>query len=267
VSLFGRKLETVEDLDAAEARKLRLRAARERSSWTEIPEPVVRGRWLVDAATDRAFTLYRGATFFGGRLEFAAERTDPAFYVDRAGDIVVLEPTGRTLERSSRATGTSGGNCVTRAVVRLGRIYGGEGPGEIPNGLLRYCRGGMRLAPWLKAGAAPDRPRRGKADRPRPRARHLERRRRRLAHRPLRPLPDAPDWIRRGTPASFRSILLRESTVVEGLIHGATVLEASLLLRDKPAEPGARVVLLRDVQPTHEPAVLRRNCGTVLGVR
>jgi hypothetical protein len=92
LSLFGRKLETVEDLDAAEARKLRVRAARELSQWTEIPEPVVRGRWLVDAASDRLFTVYRGATFFGGKLEFAADRNDLSFYLDRSGDVVVVEP-------------------------------------------------------------------------------------------------------------------------------------------------------------------------------
>lgn len=82
---------TVEDKDAAELRTFRLRAARERTKWTEIPEPVVRGRWLVDAASDRLYTPYRGATFCGPRLEFADDRADLAFFVDRDGDVVVLE--------------------------------------------------------------------------------------------------------------------------------------------------------------------------------
>jgi hypothetical protein len=101
VSVLGRikhprdDLETAEDRDAAEMRKLRVRAAREGSSWTEIPEPVVRGRWLVDAATDKLYSPYRGATFCGGKLEFAVDREDLAFFVDRAGDIRVLEPVDR----------------------------------------------------------------------------------------------------------------------------------------------------------------------------
>jgi hypothetical protein len=53
----GADPEPVEDADAMEARTFRVCAARERSSWTEIAEPVRRGRWLVDAESDRLFSV------------------------------------------------------------------------------------------------------------------------------------------------------------------------------------------------------------------
>jgi hypothetical protein len=37
--------ETAGDRDAAEIRRVRVRLAREKTAWTEIEEPVVRGRW------------------------------------------------------------------------------------------------------------------------------------------------------------------------------------------------------------------------------
>jgi hypothetical protein len=66
--------------------------------------------------------------------------------------------------------------------------------------------------------------------------------------------PDGPAWIRKGTPASFKSALLRESSFVEGYIYGAHIQEVSLLLREKPAEPGARVALLYESDRTPVPA-------------
>lgn len=72
-----------------------------------------------------------------------------------------------------------------------------------------------------------------------------------------------------------------------GYIYGAYVREVSLLQREKPAEPGARVSLLyepKPAQPQRQPqsphqlltaqvkqlnarGILVRDCGTVLGVR
>lgn len=78
--------------DLAEIRSLRVRAAREQTQWREIAEPVVRGRWFVDAETDRLYRVYRGATFVGSKLEFAYDRDKLVFFVNRDGGVVVLEP-------------------------------------------------------------------------------------------------------------------------------------------------------------------------------
>jgi hypothetical protein len=141
---------------------------------------------------------------------------------------------------------------MTRVVVRLGRIYDREGPGEIPKGLLRYGRpssgtgmNGMKLWPVGTIPLLVD---------------HDQGKRIGLvlaldtfaetdgdwlvARADL--YSDAPDWIRRGTPASFKSELLHESSVVDGYVYGAYVQEVSLLQHAKPAEPGAKVLLTYD---------------------
>jgi hypothetical protein len=96
VGRIGRSEEQAEhvldDRDAPALREQRVYQAR-KTNWTELEETVLveRGPWLVDADSDRVYQLHRGATFVGGRLEFDRERTDVAFYVDRNGDVVVLE--------------------------------------------------------------------------------------------------------------------------------------------------------------------------------
>jgi hypothetical protein len=142
-----------------------------------------------------------------------------------------------------------------RAVVRLGRIYAREGPGDIPAGLLRYGRGGMKLAPWLETVPLLQDHHEGK------------RIGRVIALDTFADVdgdwlvarcevyPDAPPWVRKGCPASFASMLLRESTFVDGHVYSGYVKEVSLLLKEKPAEPGARVTLL--YEPERPPAAVR----------
>lgn len=172
-----------------------------------------------------------------------------------------------------------------RAVVRLGKIYAGERSSDIPKGLLRYDRGGMKLWPIGTIPLLID---------------HEEGKRigRVLGLDTLRDIdgdwlvaradlyPDAPAWIRKGTPASFYSMLLHESSFVEGYVYGAYVREVSLLHREKPAEPGARVALLYEPKATpppreranelatgpraaqlRKPGVLIRDFGEILAVR
>jgi hypothetical protein len=174
---------------------------------------------------------------------------------------------------------------MKRAVIQLGRIFDGET--EIPKGLLRYGRSGMKLAPWLpsiplvidhREGA-----RIGRVD-------SLEVFREVdgdwLCAR-VELYKDVPAWVRKGTPASFKCVLLHESSFVDGWVHGGIVNEVSLLEREKPAEPGARVVLIyepeskpessrrreapgqhRDELVPARPQILRRpGIGQVIGVR
>jgi hypothetical protein len=74
---------------------IRVEQARTRTRWREIEDtPLVqRGRWWVDAESDRMFSVYAG-TVFGrdGRIAFDDQRDDLVFYVDRVGEVVVLEP-------------------------------------------------------------------------------------------------------------------------------------------------------------------------------
>lgn len=86
------RLDVAEDeLSAA-----RLDAARKNKSWREIEEPVNRGRFYVDAASDEMFRPYRGAIFApqGSAIEFAFPKP-LVFYVGRSGAPVFLEPLGR----------------------------------------------------------------------------------------------------------------------------------------------------------------------------
>jgi len=95
--------------------------------------------------------------------------------------------------------------------------------------------------------------------------------------------PDAPAWIKRDTPASFKCAILDQSTFVDGWVYGGVVEEVSLLQREKPAEPGASVTLIYEPKPAlartpvgssraqeiahPRGGILRRNCGQILGVR
>jgi hypothetical protein len=93
VSLFGRNGETVEERDAAEQRDRRIVAARRCSAWTEIDDPAVlvqreRG-YLVNAATDEAFQLYRGAAYSpSGAL---ISNMTPLYFYVADGEVIVLE--------------------------------------------------------------------------------------------------------------------------------------------------------------------------------
>lgn len=91
---FG--LTSAEDVDTI--LKARVSAARRMAEWEELREValVPRGRFLVDAETDRMFTLYRGETFESGSSSVIIDRP-LAFYVDRDGELVFLEVVpGRT---------------------------------------------------------------------------------------------------------------------------------------------------------------------------
>jgi hypothetical protein len=96
--------------------------------------------------------------------------------------------------------------------------------------------------------------------------------------------PDAPDWIKKGSPASFLSACLNESSFIPGYIYGAYAREVSILQRQKPAEPGARLIFLYEPVPGRprksmrsssrgeeiihpRGTILRRNTGQILGVR
>lgn len=175
---------------------------------------------------------------------------------------------------------------MKRAVVRLGRIYAGEP--EIPEGLLRYGRGGMRLAPWLasvpvlvdhhegkRVGTVTDFATFDFSDGDWLCAR-------------TEIYPDV-DWVKKGVPASFKCALLNQSSFVDNYVYGGICTEVSLLRDEKPAEPGARVVLLYEPEPVRaqrqqpdEPdpkqvryieerrkqgILVRPNIGQVLGVR
>jgi hypothetical protein len=80
------------DTPPDETRAMRVLQARTRTRWTEIPEPVRRGRFYVDAASDELLVLHRGDLFDrAGHIRFD-ELRDLRFYLDRAGELVVLEP-------------------------------------------------------------------------------------------------------------------------------------------------------------------------------
>lgn len=85
--------------DEKAVRQARVKAAR-RVGWEEIPKERLRPRgrgWLVDAESDRVFTIYRGATFERGSATIIPDRNRTlAFYLDDEGWPVVLEPLGRT---------------------------------------------------------------------------------------------------------------------------------------------------------------------------
>jgi hypothetical protein len=78
-------------------RARRVEVARRNSAWTELTETalVPRGRWLVDADSDELYSLHRGTVFSKGAIAFDAD-VELAFFVDRDGEVVLLEPAGRT---------------------------------------------------------------------------------------------------------------------------------------------------------------------------
>jgi hypothetical protein len=123
---------------------------------------------------------------------------------------------------------------MKRAVIRLGRRYAGERPGEIPPGLLRYGHE-MKLATWQanvpllldhdeakRIGTVDELVTFDDVD-----GRWL------CARAAI--YPDAGRWVRKGSPASFKSALLHESSFVPGYIYGAYVQEVSILQAEKPA--------------------------------
>jgi hypothetical protein len=169
---------------------------------------------------------------------------------------------------------------MTRALVRLGRCYAGERSGEIPEGLLRYGRGGMKLAPWLDTIPLLIDHEEGK---------RIGRVDELIAFDDIDGFwltaraelyPDVPAWVQKGTPASFKCALLNESTFVDGWVYGGLVEEVSLLQREKPAEPRAGITLLYEPAPTSmrsgrgsqeivhpRGTILRRPTGKILGIR
>ena len=77
-------------------RGARLELAR-RQTWTEIPEPVRRGRFLVDVDSDRVFMLRQGVVFEPGKatIGFVPDNAQLTYFVDREGRVVFLESAGR----------------------------------------------------------------------------------------------------------------------------------------------------------------------------
>jgi hypothetical protein len=88
----GRSLEPP---SARELAALRVQAARSNRAWHEVKDDIVPRppTYYVSASSDETYWLYRGATFSGGRLEFAADA--PLAFIVRDGDVIVLEPVGR----------------------------------------------------------------------------------------------------------------------------------------------------------------------------
>jgi hypothetical protein len=78
-------------LSAEEVRESRCADARRNARWTEIDgsKIVERGRYALSDGTHE-YRPYRGAAFVGGRLMFA-DQMPLHFYVDSAGDVVLLE--------------------------------------------------------------------------------------------------------------------------------------------------------------------------------
>lgn len=73
-------------------RERRIELARRNSRWTEIDDDLVeRGRLLVSASTDQVFKRYRGDAFETGSATLIAEEFPMFWYVDRGGDLVLLE--------------------------------------------------------------------------------------------------------------------------------------------------------------------------------
>jgi hypothetical protein len=99
----------VERTAADDARARRVESARANHRWTELEEVdlVVRGPFLVSAATDAVFVPYRGATFGrSGRIEFA--ELVELYFVVRDGDVTMLERQAQSwsevLARRTRAS-------------------------------------------------------------------------------------------------------------------------------------------------------------------
>jgi hypothetical protein len=91
-TIIGRSAESDAGMD--ELRAARVEIARR--NWTEIdPAERLRPRgmgWLVDSESDYIFVLRRGTTFEPGRANLlSGEGFALWFFVDRDGDVVVLE--------------------------------------------------------------------------------------------------------------------------------------------------------------------------------
>lgn len=88
----------------AELAQRRVSIARANKYWREVPDDFVRRPLglLVSASTDEVFRVYAGATFVGGRLEFA--QNSKLSYVIRNGDVLVLEPLGTWSEIVKKRT-------------------------------------------------------------------------------------------------------------------------------------------------------------------
>jgi hypothetical protein len=158
---------------------------------------------------------------------------------------------------------------MRRALVRIGRVWTGET--DIPEGRSRYGRGCLRVLPGSAVPVVIDH--------------DLERQIGTvdelielddvdgtwLAARCLLDAP--PEWVRVGTGASLGSKPLRRQQLGAGhRVLDAILEEVTLVLRQTPREPGARVVLLREAEAgefiEHQRGeVIRRPCGVVLGVR
>ena len=99
-TIIGREAPPVDEL-AAKLEAVyaqRVEAARHNRRWTEraVTEFVRRGKWFVDAASDELYATRRGQIFepAGPRIIFDAELA-LSWFVDRAGDVIVLERSTR----------------------------------------------------------------------------------------------------------------------------------------------------------------------------
>lgn len=94
---LGQPHRTYETPDERAVREARI--ATVRACFTELQETglVERGPYLVDVDSDLLYTPYRGATFARGKatLDYVNPSSGLAFFVNRAGDVVLLEPVRR----------------------------------------------------------------------------------------------------------------------------------------------------------------------------
>jgi hypothetical protein len=136
------------------------------------------------------------------------------------------------------------------ALIRLGRVYAGET--EIPQGQTRYGHR-MRLAPWVERVPLLIDHDEGKRVGTVLALDEFDDTDGRWVYARCRMYADAPAWVKRGSRASWSYKVADRSTFVDGYIYGGCVDEVSLLHELTPAEPGAQLILLRDVAPEPEP--------------
>jgi hypothetical protein len=153
-----------------------------------------------------------------------------------------------------------------KALIRVGRLYTGE---PVPEGETRYQRGCMRILP-------------GRSE---PIPLLVDHRTERklgtideiieldctdgawLAARCT--LRETPSWLRKGTGASMGYKTLHRQQLGEGeRVLDAILDEVTVTVGQTPANAGAKVMLLRDDETGRQrPATIRRDLGTVIGVR
>lgn len=170
--IFGGPLRTVEDDEAdqraahvVKVRQARLELARANDQWEELPETrlVQRrpgGRYLVDAESDRIYSLGRGIVFEPGRstVGYVDPNDRMTFYVDRDEEIVFLERLthphtwSEFCERQARRARKG---CVVthKALVKIAPIFAKErfdNPAWRRPGRSMYYPGSLKFLPGVE---------------------------------------------------------------------------------------------------------------------